>query len=74
MNNRVKEILVDLVNYHKKLNNLESEDVSILAKRAAIELELYTKHTYKQNQNTSINVDPYDLPDYKPEAKWENEW
>jgi hypothetical protein len=70
MNNKVKEILVDLVAYHKKTINLESEDVAILAKRAAIELELYTKQKCKRSQNTNINVDPYDLP----EVKWENEW
>ena len=75
MNNEVKEILIDLVNYYNRMGTESDPGIRALenvAQRASRALERHTK-TKGSNKN-SADVDPFgdtgEHPTYKSEEEW----
>ena len=73
MNNEVKEILIDLVNYCNRMSTESDPGIRVLenvAQRASRALERHVKEPDKN----SADVDPYgdtgDYPAYKSEEEW----
>jgi hypothetical protein len=73
MNDNVKEILIDLVDYYGVMGTDNDPGIDVLenvVQRASIELRLYTIKNRKNKQNNIILIDPFELPEIKHENEF----
>tara|TARA_R100000152_G_C6748267_1_gene171869 strand:+ start:538 stop:780 length:243 start_codon:yes stop_codon:yes gene_type:complete len=78
MNDEVKEILIDLVNYYNAMGTSDDPGIEAfqnVVQRSSHALERYSKQA-KQNSQTTKDVDPFASYDEFPDVviKQENEW
>jgi hypothetical protein len=73
MNDNVKEILIDLVDYYSVMGTGNDPGIDVLenvVQRASIELRLYAIKNRKNKQNNIILIDPFELPEIKHENEF----
>ena len=65
MNNNVKEVLIDLIDYWNALgteNDSGMEAFCSVVQRASRELELESKKNREDTKNNSVDIDPFEVP------------
>jgi hypothetical protein len=66
MNNNVKEVLIDLIDYWNTMGTESDPGIEAfcsVVQRASRELELESKkNRKKRTKNTSISIDPFEVP------------
>jgi len=75
MNDEVKEILIDLVNYYNGMGTENDPGILMLenvAQRASRALESYAKG--RSADKNSADVDPFAITEEFPQYKLEDEW
>lgn len=76
MNDEIKEILIDLVNYYNRMGTESDPGILVfenVAQRASRTLENYAKRQNVVNKK-SADVDPFGDVESSPNYKLEDEW
>lgn len=65
MNNNVKEVLIDLIDYWNTMGTESDPGIEAfcsVVQRASRELELESKKNCEGTKNNSVGIDPFEVP------------